>query len=151
VKLALRDYLIQPSSFWTKKLWDKTGPLETHWSYVFDWDWYIRAQQNSAKLKITSRYLAAYRIHPQHKTGTGGEKRLQEIRDIYEKHSSPRIVRLYETCRKNHLLFKKIKKRSKGYKLTKLVDGNRILKILFPTELRDMSPEEIENMLDVLG
>jgi len=150
-ELAAFDYIKQPSSFWTKKLWDKVGPLEARWSYVFDWDWYIRAQKVGGSFSTTPRYLSAYRLHPHHKSGTGGEKRQGEIREIYEKHTGERILRLYDVCKKHCAFIRKVKRRSKHYKLTKLMKDIDILKLLFPKELKNITSKEVDQMLDVVS
>lgn len=81
--LLLRDYVIQPSSFWTRAAWLETGTLDETFNYSFDWDWFIRAQQAGVAFKPVEKYLSIYRLHDAHKTGTGGGKRLQELALIY--------------------------------------------------------------------
>ena len=43
VALALRDPLDQPSTIWSRRLWESTGPLDESLDYVMDWDWFNRA------------------------------------------------------------------------------------------------------------
>lgn len=83
--LLLNDYIIQPSAFWTRTLWNKVGPLESSLHYTFDWDWFIRAQR-LAKIITISDYLSAYRSHEFHKTGSGGQERKSEIMCIYKRY-----------------------------------------------------------------
>ena len=85
--LNLSDYVIQPSSFWTRNVWDSVGLLDDTLHYAFDWDWFIRASRSAVDFIPTNRYLSSYRIHDNHKTCTGGEKRVKEIGDIYLKYS----------------------------------------------------------------
>jgi|TARA_B100000315_G_scaffold33373_1_gene28062 glycosyltransferase involved in cell wall biosynthesis len=75
------NYLIQPSTFWTRKLWDSTGPLNENYHYGFDWDWFLRAAKNCEFLQ-TQNILSIYRLHSNQKTYTGGEKRIKEVRRI---------------------------------------------------------------------
>lgn len=84
VDLAKCDYIIQPSSFWTRRAWEKTGALNENLNYVFDWEWFLRAQKNNVKFKSVNRYLSAYRIHESHKTGTGGGSRRKEVVEVYK-------------------------------------------------------------------
>ncbi|WKN44448.1 glycosyltransferase family 2 protein [Tunicatimonas pelagia] len=69
---------IQPATFWTKWLWEEVGELNEELHYAFDLDWYLRGL-NKGKHISTSRELAIYRIHGDHKTSNGGEEREKEI------------------------------------------------------------------------
>jgi glycosyltransferase involved in cell wall biosynthesis len=77
--LAYCDYITQPSSFWTRKTWEQTGRLDETYHYIFDWDWFIRAQIAQVQFIPTVKYLSVYRFHVAHKTGTGGDKRENEM------------------------------------------------------------------------
>ena len=78
--LRLADYLIQPATFWTAAAWKSVGPLTTALHYTFDWEWFIRAQQKGVEIRTIADYLAVYRIHAGHKTGSGGDRRSEELR-----------------------------------------------------------------------
>jgi glycosyltransferase involved in cell wall biosynthesis len=82
-KLRFHDYIIQPSAFWNRKAWELTGSLAKNYHFVFDWDWFIRAQIAGVRYKPVQKYLSVYRIHAAHKTGVGGSKRKNEIAEIY--------------------------------------------------------------------
>jgi hypothetical protein len=82
-RLTHFDYLVQPASFWTRALWEATGELDEALHYGMDWDWYIRASRVAAFTPLPA-YLAIYRLHDEHKTGTGGEKRARELVQIVE-------------------------------------------------------------------
>ena len=85
--LLLFDYITQPSTFWTRKLWEKNGPLNNQYRFVFDWEYFIKARTSLASFLITDKYLSAYRFHESHKSGIGGKERYDEIIDIYRKYS----------------------------------------------------------------
>jgi len=87
--LRLNDYVIQPSAFWTKTLWDKVGPLQADLNYTFDWDWFLRAFEIAEVITVPD-YLSAYRHHQAHKSGTGGGRRKAEILDIYQRYLDER-------------------------------------------------------------
>ena len=76
---------IQPATFWTKSLWDQVGPLNTSYTYGFDWEWFMRACQATSPIPLDAT-LATYRIHSAHKSGTGGRKRSEELLNILESH-----------------------------------------------------------------
>jgi len=98
--LALVDYIVQPSSFWTRFLWEKTGELNAGLHYAFDWDWYLRAAKAGEFLKSDVLY-SAYRFHSAHKSGIGGDARTQEIYRVASTHGDPSVRRHYEFCMKH--------------------------------------------------
>ena len=55
-------------------------------NYLFDWDWYILAMNAGVTFIPNDRYLSIYRIHPSHKSSTGGVARTKEIASIYKKY-----------------------------------------------------------------
>jgi glycosyltransferase involved in cell wall biosynthesis len=77
------DFITQPSTFWTRKAWEQNGLLNEQYHFVFDWEWFIRAKQNNIFFQTINKPLSLYREHENHKTGTGGEKRSQEIVNLY--------------------------------------------------------------------
>ena len=93
--LRLSAYIIQPSAFWTRALWEKTGPLDQSLSFAFDWDWFIRASAFSS-FETCDEILSAYRLHAAHKSGSGGEKRRHEIIAVARRHGTATQVRAYE-------------------------------------------------------
>ncbi len=86
-KLRHRLYINQPSSFWTRSMWEAAGELDETLHYVLDWQWFIRASQVGEFVTVPD-HLALYRYHAGHKTGIGGEKRLSEITALVEKYAS---------------------------------------------------------------
>lgn len=88
------DYIIQPSSFWQKSVWNKVGKLREDMVYAFDWEWFLRAQKYGIKFTPASKALSMYRLHKNHKTATGGKKRQEEIAQVYEIYS-PELAILY--------------------------------------------------------
>ncbi len=103
------DYIIQPSSFWTKKVWEQNGVLDATLHFGFDWEWFLRAQKNGISLHSFSRPLSLYRIHEDHKSGAGGDKRQQELLLIYERYNESYAVlfkKLMEEQFWDHSLFK---------------------------------------------
>jgi glycosyltransferase involved in cell wall biosynthesis len=86
--LEMFDYIIQPSSFWTKATWLMLGPLREDIHFGFDWEWFLRAKKNSVQFYPGSKAISVYRIHEQHKSGTGGKLRRQELLEIYKHYNS---------------------------------------------------------------
>jgi glycosyltransferase involved in cell wall biosynthesis len=84
--LQITDYFDQPSVFWTRTAWEMIGPLDESLHYAFDWDWFLRAA-NSCRFIRSDHALARYRIHSEHKSRTGGEKRWTELVEVVKRHS----------------------------------------------------------------
>ncbi len=94
-RLAFTDYVIQPSAFWTRAMWEASGPLDSKLTYAFDWDWMNRA----AAVGVFERcadIFSAYRFHEAHKSGTGDGKRREEIRAVAKRYGTPEQVAIYD-------------------------------------------------------
>jgi glycosyltransferase involved in cell wall biosynthesis len=94
-RLRMTAYIIQPSAFWTRALWEKTGPLDETLHFGFDWDWFIRASAHAA-FELLPEMLSAYRRHEDHKSGKGGAKRREEILTVVRRHASESVRACFE-------------------------------------------------------
>jgi glycosyltransferase involved in cell wall biosynthesis len=94
-KLTYLDYVVQPSAFWTRKLWQRTGELNTGYRYVLDWEWFIRASKISG-FEYIPRFYSVFRYHSLHKTSNGGAERRAEIIDVVKRFSSDYWIQIYE-------------------------------------------------------
>ena len=99
--LTYCDPLLQPSTFWNRKIIDEIGFLDESLKYVLDWDFFIRISQNN-KLDYLPLPLSSYRIHESHKTGNGGLAREQEILKIIEQYASPEWRNIYNRIKYYH-------------------------------------------------
>jgi glycosyltransferase involved in cell wall biosynthesis len=79
------DYILQPSAFWAKSLFEQTGPLDEDMHYAFDWDFWIRCSQFT-KLDFVDEVLSCNRVYGQTKTNSGGIKRKAEIAKMLLRH-----------------------------------------------------------------
>jgi glycosyltransferase involved in cell wall biosynthesis len=146
--LLLADYIIQPSAFWTRAAMQKIGPLDQTLHFGFDWEWFIRSLQAEAKLAAEDKYLSVYRIHRDHKTGVGGERRLKELATIYEKYAGVRYEELFLRCcaQRARILFFREKFR--------LVRLNRLegplLKTMFPFLFGGFTASEVGDVISML-
>ncbi|HYR57874.1 MAG TPA: glycosyltransferase family 2 protein [Chthoniobacteraceae bacterium] len=94
-QLRATDYIVQPSAFWTRSLWEKTGPLDETLTFGFDWDWFIRASTHADFVPV-EEILSAYRRHAAHKSGSGGTRRREEITKVVHRHGDARLVEAYD-------------------------------------------------------
>ncbi len=99
-RLTYFDYIEQASTFWSRSLWESVGELNEAYHYVLDWDWFLRASRicNFTPLR---EHLSLYRLHPMHKTGSGGEHRQREIVRLIEQYARPDWVTAYHEVAAN--------------------------------------------------
>ncbi len=86
--LKTRAFIVQPSTFWTRTLWEKTGELNPDFHFVLDWDWFLRASAHAVPRPI-AEYFSVYRFHAGHKTSSGNPRRTREVIDFVETHGGP--------------------------------------------------------------
>jgi glycosyltransferase involved in cell wall biosynthesis len=84
--LVVRDPIQQPSTFWTRELLDVVGPLDETLHYTLDWEFFIRISRQFRMTYVPIPF-STYRLHPGHKTGTGGSKRAAEIMQIIDRYA----------------------------------------------------------------
>jgi glycosyltransferase involved in cell wall biosynthesis len=128
--LELYDYIIQPGSFWTKKVWESTGVVDENLHFVFDWEWFLRAKKNNTEFKYSNKVMSMYRVHAAHKTSNGGEKRQKEIEYILKKYSDEKMVKAFIFMRDERSKVDEILQAVKKNKLTRF--DMKILRLRFP-------------------
>ena len=145
--LLLADYIIQPSSFWTHESWLQAGVLDESLHFGFDWEWFIRAMKAGTAFKVEDRYLSAYRIHGEHKTAIGGDKRRIELASIYGRHVGSKYEQLFLRCRtRPAIAFSR-----KWLSLLRLSKFEPLLlKVAFPRLFRGFRQNEISDMMTML-
>ena len=94
-RLQTTDFLDQPSVFFTRAAWEQVGLLDESLHYAFDWEWFLRASKICRFIQC-DQVLSRYRIHSQHKTGTGGLRRWEEMSEVVRRHSPDSVVRHYQ-------------------------------------------------------
>jgi len=151
LRLATVDYIIQPSSFWTRCAWEQVGPLDSHFHYVFDWDWYIRAIQAGSEIKTTPRYLSGYRFHSSHKSGAGGEKRDREIRAIYAKYSPPHLLKLHDDFQTHAKRIAFVRKWTSNLRLSRLIRVSILLKWFLPGLFWRVPEKDLRDFLGLVS
>ncbi len=85
--LAEIDYILQPSTFWKKRVWKDVGILDLKLQYCFDWDYWLRISKKY-KLYYLDDYISCYRIHGEAKTQSGKWNRSKEIIEFLVKNKS---------------------------------------------------------------
>jgi glycosyltransferase involved in cell wall biosynthesis len=75
------NFILQPTAFWRRVLWEKTGGLDISYHWAMDWEWFIRATALTRPHYLPTS-LAGWRIRPEIKTRSGGAARRAEIAEI---------------------------------------------------------------------
>lgn len=146
--LALTDYIIQPSSFWTRLAWHQTGALDASFDFAFDWDWFLRAKAAGVLFTSDDRYLSIYRIHKDHKTLTGGERRRKELVAIYQRHAGARYERLFSRCCQWRAAIRTVRKILRRLWLSRVETA--ILKMIFPHLFRSFTRDDVRDVISML-
>jgi glycosyltransferase involved in cell wall biosynthesis len=145
--MAWCSYVIQPSAFWTRALWERTGVLDEKLHYALDWDWFIRAKRADADFRAVAKTLSVYRIHAAHKSSFGGEARARELAGIYGKYHGARGERLFEALAGERLR-PALARRMANFTLSWL--GALGVRALYPLISSRYSMQEIRDVLRML-
>lgn len=146
--LALADYIIQPSAFWTRKSWTETGPLDESLNFALDWDWFLRARKKGVAFVPDDRYLAVYRMHAAHKSANGGERRQRELATIYDSHAGAKYEQLFLQCCARRDAIQSIRAWLGRARLPRLVPP--LLRAAYPSVFGSFPDNEIRDVLTML-
>jgi glycosyltransferase involved in cell wall biosynthesis len=80
----------QPAVFWRRSLYDQVGGLNPHFKFCMDYDLFVRFARITPSGRVR-RLLAGFRLHPASKTSSWDDVRVQENREVRQRHgrSSP--------------------------------------------------------------
>jgi glycosyltransferase involved in cell wall biosynthesis len=144
--LEYTDYIIQPSSFWTRRVYEQVGPLDESLHFGFDWEWFLRAKKKGIQLSPLQKCLSMYRLHDSHKSGTGGVRRQNELLTIYGKYS-PEAGQLFRMLMQEKIPSQgfRAKMVAKIFRLAgRPVSHSRLLKLTQSSKYKAFSTEQIE-------
>jgi hypothetical protein len=77
-KINVVDFILQPSAFWRRSVYESVGGLREDYHYVFDWEYWVRIY-GSYDLVRLGVLLSCYRVYENNKTSAGGEARTREM------------------------------------------------------------------------
>jgi GT2 family glycosyltransferase len=68
--LTLADYVPQETLFWRRALWERAGGyIDASLRFAIDWDLLLRFRDAGARIVHVPRFLGAFRVHDEQKTG----------------------------------------------------------------------------------
>lgn len=147
--ISLIDYIIQPSSFWTKNIWEKVGCLNETLHFVFDWEWFLRVEKKGFEIFSIDKCLSLYRFTEVHKSSNGGEKKLDELGLVYQKYVPEKFDLFKKLRRMKRRFFSKFFEKI-YYTIGKKNQYGIFFKIFFPLRFKGYSSEEINMILGML-
>ena len=74
-----RNFIPQPSTFFRRSAYERSGGLDPSLSYTMDWDLWCLMARSGAKFRFIPEVLSAARIHAGAKTVRGGLRRFPEL------------------------------------------------------------------------
>jgi len=80
-ELLTSNFILQPSAFWHRCLWESVGALDVSRHWAMDWEWFIRATSRVEPHYISAD-LARFRITANCKTMYTGKDKQKEIAEI---------------------------------------------------------------------
>jgi len=84
--MYLSDYVLQQSTFFRRAAVEEIGCLDENLHYALDWDLLIRLGIRFG-LYYVPEYFGVLREYPEAKSFAGGEARIEEIREVLERHT----------------------------------------------------------------
>lgn len=87
VKIRQVDFILQPSAFWRREVYEAIGMLNEGYHYVFDWDYWVRISEQF-ELRKNKNILSCYRVYGETKTSVGGDARENEIVTLLKSYNS---------------------------------------------------------------
>jgi len=78
--IYITNFIIQPSTFWRRKILEEIGFFDETKTYTMDYDYWLRIIKYGYKPLILSEKLSAFRIH---KASKGGSKYLLQFSEDY--------------------------------------------------------------------
>lgn len=90
-RLAIANYIVQPSTFWRRELFDEVGPFDESLRYCFDYDFWMRAL-GRFPLHVTGERLSLFRIHGESKGGSQFARQFREEHEVCKRYTTSRTL-----------------------------------------------------------
>lgn len=90
-RLAVANYIVQPSTFWRRELIEEIGFFDESLRYCFDYDFWMRAIQKHP-LHTVGDKLSLFRIHEASKGGSQFEKQFAEEHQVLKRYTANKTL-----------------------------------------------------------
>lgn len=84
-QLVHKDFIVQPSAFWRREIFEKYGPLDESLHYTFDYSFFLEIAREN-EMHYEPIVMSFERLRGGAKTSQGGSKRAAEFRRVMERH-----------------------------------------------------------------
>jgi hypothetical protein len=81
-------HFFQPSMFWTRDVWERTGGLDERYDYMMDMEWCLRALALDLEVGTTEQVFSRFTLHPSSKTVAWRHRQLGEEALMYRRLAS---------------------------------------------------------------
>lgn len=92
--LRLTNYIVQPSTFWGKRINQEIGLFDISLQYAFDYDFWLRLI-DKYPFECINEPLSAFRIHDQSKGGTEFQKQFKEEISVLKRYEHSKFEYLF--------------------------------------------------------
>ena len=107
--------LPQPSSFWSRRAWEKAGKLDETLRYVMDYEYWVRLAKSRYRPVLVQMDLALFRLSEASKSGSGMAKFIKEEKLVVEKYMKGQDAWTMAVL----LLYKTFLREFRWYRMTK--------------------------------
>ncbi len=91
--LLTTNYLMQPSVFWSKKMWEKCGPFKGDTRFIMEYEMWLRMGKNEMP-SVINKTLSFFRIPEKSISRDEFEKTLSEDMKIVQKYTKNKFILL---------------------------------------------------------
>ena len=88
-RLALANFIVQPSTFWKRELLEDVGLFDESLRYCFDYDFWMRAIRRYP-LHTVNENLSLFRVHKGSKGGAGFVRQFDEEHEVLRRYTADR-------------------------------------------------------------
>ena len=89
------DFIVQPSAFWRREVYEKLGPLDESLDFTFDYAFFLDVAQQW-ELHYEPIVFSLERVHGSAKTSNGGEIRAEELHTVMANHGRPGVPMAFQ-------------------------------------------------------
>jgi Glycosyl transferase family 2 len=84
-------FIAQPSTFFRRAAYVKTGGLDTRLHYAMDWDLWCKMARSGSTFRFVDEVWSGTRMYQRTKTAAGGLPRIREILRVNRRHQTTRF------------------------------------------------------------
>ncbi len=93
-RLLIRNIIAQPALFFTRRLYERFGPLDETLDFAMDYEYWLRCSRESRFVYVPELF-AAYRIHAAGKTSSASAKHAAEA-NLLRRRYGPAVVPIWQ-------------------------------------------------------